>query len=180
MALATLCYIMLRYVTLCYVMLCYIMLRYVTLCYVMLHYATLCYIMLRYVTLCYIMLHYATLCYIMLRYVTLCYIMLHYATLCYIMLHYATCMGLYRSSPLAPTGFLISLFFPWHRHQVEGNNAFSVSSERRRQSGVNEIVQVSAVDGLHCRCFPGGNPHLVIYNARFSDFSGISFKHDNF
>ena len=85
MALATLCYIMLRYVTLCYVML-----HYVTLCYVMLHYATLCYIMLHYVTLCYVMLHYATLCYIMLHYVTLCYVMLHYATLCYTMLRYVT------------------------------------------------------------------------------------------
>ena len=45
------------------------------------------------------------------------------------------------------TGFSISLcgifYCPWHRHQIEGTNRFSVSSERHRQSGVNEIAQVS-------------------------------------
>ena len=34
-------------------------------------------------------------------------------------------------------------YFPWHRHQIEGTNGFSVSSEIHWQSGVKEIAKVS-------------------------------------
>ena len=46
-------------------------------------------------------------------------------------------------------------YFPWHRHQIEGPTAFSVSSERHWQSGVNEIAKVSkryqTVSGIRTR-----------------------------
>ena len=33
-------------------------------------------------------------------------------------------------------------YFPWHRHQIEGTDGFSVSSKRHWQSRVNGIVKV--------------------------------------